>query len=174
VLLDLRIRESPKTEAVDPRHGLLALTRLVQIPPVRSVVMSVVHEPAWLRAAGEIGAWAFWDKDQVGDTLVSLLRRVAAGEHLLTEEQWFDEEKERLRESLSPREWEVLLCLEQGLSTQKIADRLEISVRTVEKHVESVLGKLGVHSRLEAVARARELGLLSADRPEFPPPDPTV
>lgn len=171
VLLDLRIRESSEAEETNARHGLRVLLGLSQMPRIRSMIMSFAHDPAWLRAASEIGAWAFWSKDEDVTSLVGLLRQVAAGEPALTAEQWAEVEKKRLVETLSPREWEVLLFLEQGLANQEIADRLEISVRTVEKHVENVLGKLGVHSRLEAVARARELGLLSADRPEFPPLD---
>ncbi|MFQ5859540.1 MAG: response regulator transcription factor [Anaerolineae bacterium] len=86
-------------------------------------------------------------------------------------EEWTEAENERVPVQLTPREWEVLLCLDQGLSNREIAGRLEISVRTVERHAGNVRAKLGVRSRLEAVARARALGLLSASRPEFPPPD---
>ncbi len=63
-------------------------------------------------------------------------------------------------EPLSRRELEVLSLLAKGLSNQQIADRLVISVRTVKKHVENIHGKLGVQSRTQAVARARELGLV--------------
>lgn len=55
---------------------------------------------------------------------------------------------------LTPREWQVLRALEQGLSTREIAASLEISVNTVRTHVQHLLPKLGVHSRLQAAARA--------------------
>ena len=54
----------------------------------------------------------------------------------------------------------MLLLVAKGLSNQQIADRLVISIRTVKKHVENIHGKLGVQNRTQAVARARELGLL--------------
>lgn len=63
-------------------------------------------------------------------------------------------------ESLSPREMEVLQLIAAGNSNQAIADQLFIAVRTVKKHASNVYGKLGVSSRTQAVARARELGLL--------------
>ena len=64
-------------------------------------------------------------------------------------------------EQLTPRELEVLELLAAGDSNQAIAEKLIISVRTVKKHTGNIYGKLGVDSRMQAVARARELGLLS-------------
>jgi LuxR family maltose regulon positive regulatory protein len=67
---------------------------------------------------------------------------------------------QRLVEPLSRRELEVLRLLATELSGPEIAQHLVISVTTVRSHTRSIYGKLGVHSRYEAVARARELGLL--------------
>jgi LuxR family maltose regulon positive regulatory protein len=63
-------------------------------------------------------------------------------------------------EPLSERELQVLRLLSTGLSSTDIAEELSISVNTVRSHVRSIYGKLDVHSRYEAVARAKELGLL--------------
>jgi DNA-binding CsgD family transcriptional regulator len=60
---------------------------------------------------------------------------------------------------LTRREREVLQYLSDGHTTQEIASRLSISVRTVRNHVEHILHKLHAHSRLEAVAVSRRLGL---------------
>ncbi|MFQ5859541.1 MAG: response regulator, partial [Anaerolineae bacterium] len=75
VLLDLRIGESLETEETDARHGLRALLGLERMPQVRTVVMSFIRDPAWLRAVAQTGAWAFWNKDEDVATLVGLLRR---------------------------------------------------------------------------------------------------
>jgi PAS domain S-box-containing protein len=61
---------------------------------------------------------------------------------------------------LSPREHEVLLNLAAGCSTAEMARRMGISVETVRNHVRRLLRKLGVHSRVEAVALARREGLV--------------
>ena len=65
-----------------------------------------------------------------------------------------------LVEPLTGRELEVLAMLAAGRSNQAIASELVVTLDTVKKHVSHILGKLGAASRTEAVARARELGLI--------------
>jgi LuxR family maltose regulon positive regulatory protein len=65
-----------------------------------------------------------------------------------------------LVEPLSERELDVLRLVAQGLSNGEIATRLVVSVGTVKTHVHSIINKIGVSSRTQAVARARELELL--------------
>jgi PAS domain S-box-containing protein len=62
---------------------------------------------------------------------------------------------------LTPRQGEVLRHLAAGCSTQQIAQHMGLSVETVRNHIRAVLRKLGAHSRLQAVANARRLGLLT-------------
>jgi len=68
--------------------------------------------------------------------------------------------KQPLVEPLSERELEVLRLMAEGLSNQEIADKLFISVGTVKTHVHNICGKLAAGSRTQAVAQARQLGLL--------------
>jgi LuxR family maltose regulon positive regulatory protein len=63
-------------------------------------------------------------------------------------------------EPLSERELEVLHLIADGLSNREIAAKLVLAVTTVKKHASNIYGKLGVRSRTEAVARARDLGWL--------------
>jgi LuxR family transcriptional regulator, maltose regulon positive regulatory protein len=65
-----------------------------------------------------------------------------------------------LAESISPRELEVLELMAKGLSNVEISRRLFLTVNTLKAHTNSIYGKLDVHSRMQAVIRARELGLL--------------
>jgi DNA-binding CsgD family transcriptional regulator len=63
-------------------------------------------------------------------------------------------------DALTPRERQVLLLLAHGMSTDEMADMLNISPATTRNHIQSIMGKLGVHSRLEAVAHAYQQGLI--------------
>ena len=65
--------------------------------------------------------------------------------------------------NLTPREVEVLALVEQGLRNKQIAERLFLSAKTVDHHVGAILRKLGVHTRGEAGAAARRLGLAPDD-----------
>jgi ATP/maltotriose-dependent transcriptional regulator MalT len=65
-----------------------------------------------------------------------------------------------LPESLSEREFEVLQLIAEGYSNQEIAQKLVVAVSTVKKHINSIFGKLGVTHRAQAIAQARELGIL--------------
>jgi LuxR family maltose regulon positive regulatory protein len=65
-----------------------------------------------------------------------------------------------LAEALTPREVEVLRLVAEGLSNQQIASQLYLSLATVKKHTSSILGKLDTSNRTQAIARARQLGLL--------------
>ena len=66
---------------------------------------------------------------------------------------------------LSPRELDVLRLLAEMLSTTEIAAALFVSINTVRTHIRSILRKLGVTRRNDAVRRARDLHLLELDRP---------
>ena len=63
-------------------------------------------------------------------------------------------------EPLSDRELEVLRLVAAGLSNQEIAKKLVIALSTVKTHINSIYGKLSAQNRTQAVARAREAGLL--------------
>ena len=61
---------------------------------------------------------------------------------------------------LTPRQLDVLRYVASGHSTESIAKSLGISVETVRNHVRGLMGRLGVHTRLEAVIRGHELGIV--------------
>ena len=99
--------------------------------------------------------------------LVGLCRTISASYWLhLNLRQQTSEDKpslplsQPLIEPLSQRELEVLHLVAQGLSNREISERLFLTLSTVKGHNRQLFGKLQVQSRTEAVARARELGLL--------------
>jgi len=85
-------------------------------------------------------------------------------------EQHGASEAHGVQEALSPRELEVLAVVAAGGTNEAVGKVLFISPRTVKKHLENIYGKLGVHSRGEAVHRSRMLGLLPTDSPRSSSP----
>jgi len=73
-----------------------------------------------------------------------------------------------LVEALSARERDVLRLLANGMDNAQIARTLAVAISTVKAHINHTFGKLGVHSRLEAVLRAQELNLIVEDAPKSP------
>jgi len=82
------------------------------------------------------------------------------GEKQQSENSSYSPPGQPLIEPLSPRELEVLRLIAQGLSNQEISERLFLALGTVKGHNQKIFGKLQVQRRTEAIARARQLGLL--------------
>ncbi|QNP67371.1 response regulator transcription factor [Streptomyces genisteinicus] len=142
---------------------------------VRSVVLAQKDDPGRAALALQTGASGWIAKDCSLQRLLSVIRGVLRDEtHLspalltgvlreLTAARKHRTESEQLVESLTPREQEVLRCMVAGLGRKAVAERLFLSPHTVRTHMQNVLGKLGVHSTLAAVALARRAGVGPAD-----------
>ncbi|MEN3584622.1 MULTISPECIES: response regulator transcription factor [unclassified Streptomyces] len=144
-------------------------------PRVRTVVLAAKDDPRRAALALQAGACAWVAKDCSLSRLLTVIRGVLRGEtHLppalltgvlreLTAARRHRTESERLVASLTPREREVLRCMVAGLGRKAVAERLFLSPHTVRTHMQNVLGKLGVHSTLAAVALARRAGVGPAE-----------
>jgi NarL family two-component system response regulator LiaR len=107
-------------------------------------------------------------KDSSADELVHAIQSVAMGRSSVPQElaamMLTGEPGSRSTPDdpqLTPRELEVLGCLGQGMTDDEIASALAISKPTVRSHVSSILGKLGVSNRTQAVLEAQARGLLT-------------
>jgi len=135
-------------------------------PNARFVFLSRDDSDAAQLSAVEAGASAYLHKSSPGAEVIATIRQVADGQNLITPAtiaRLVSEGRERahVRESLSPREREVLQLMADGVPTRQIAQQLVISYSTVRTHVRSISGKLGTKSMVNAVVTARELELLS-------------
>jgi DNA-binding NarL/FixJ family response regulator len=131
-------------------------------PPVLALVRSEQEARAAL-SAGAAGAVL---RGSDGATLRAALQAVSRGlvvtEHGFTSLRPAPETRPATSaEAFTPREREVLALLARGLSNRDIADALEISAHTAKFHVNSILQKLGVERRTEAVVRAARMGLVT-------------
>ncbi|NLU69989.1 response regulator transcription factor [Streptomyces sp. HNM0574] len=144
-------------------------------PRLRTVVLAERDDAARAAAALQAGAGGWIGKDCSLSRLLQVIRGVLRNEtHLapallthvlreLTATRKHRTESELLVEALTPREREVLRCMVAGLGRKAVAERLYLSPHTVRTHMQNVLGKLGVHSTLAAVALARRAGVGPAD-----------
>ena len=116
-------------------------------------LLTTFSEPVLVQQAAYAGADAYWSKELPPEALAERLRRLYRGE------------EPRLRApelpKLTAREQEVLHWMAQGLSTKEIARNLHISPETVKDHLVRLYEKLEARNRVEALERARSLGLLS-------------
>ena len=116
------------------------------------------------------GAVGHLTKSRGLDDVVSAVRTAASGEILFAPSELqrllvTAPTSRELEEPLTARELEVLRVLAGGISTAAGAELLGISPATLRAHVQAILRKLGAHSRLEAVAEAARIGLITIESP---------
>ena len=157
VLLDLSMPEM---------DGLTALPLIRDVSPASEIVVLTASEDEDnLLGAIRAGAAGYLLKSEPPERIVAFMRGIAQGEAALSgavARRLLDQVREgggrtsvpdAIAAVLSARELEVLLMLDQHLGTDEIAARLFISEHTVRSHVKSLLAKLGVSSRREALER---------------------
>ncbi len=151
--------------------GLEALPRVRQVAPEAKILVLTIHEDeAYFFRALEAGAAGYVLKGASAEEFLAALRLTARGgvpvppmlgQRLLAD--YTDRTKGSPppnHAQLSPREREVLSLVADGRMNKEIAERLSISVRTVERYRASIMNKLGLHNRAELVAYAVRRGLL--------------
>jgi DNA-binding NarL/FixJ family response regulator len=161
VLLDL---EMPEMDGVE------ALKQMRQVcPAVRVIVLTAFDTDERIVGAVRAGAQGYLLKGTPREEIFRAIRVVSKGGSLLEplvasklihHVESGAQEPDRPRETLTEREREVLTLLAQGRTNKEIAASLVITERTVKFHVSSILAKLGVGNRTEAVTLAAQQGLV--------------
>ena len=152
VLADLRMRE------MNGEAMLLELRHLC--PNVRSVVLTTYHSDEDVFGAVKAGAMAYILKSSSLEQVTEAIRKVYAGERWIPAHIAQQLAQRLSRAPLSTRELEILQLVARGMKNHEIAEVLLISENTVRNHVVSVLEKLGVRDRSEAIAVALQQGLV--------------
>jgi DNA-binding NarL/FixJ family response regulator len=144
-------------------------------PRAVALVLTYFSDRERLARAVEAGASGVLHKSASVGEVVEAVRRLHAGEQLLSLEEVFealrlvDQERRRDREvwlwfeRLTDRELEVLQALADGLSDREISERFHVGTATVRTHVTSILAKLKVASRLQALVLAVRHGIVKID-----------
>lgn len=130
------------------------------------LVLTAYDQLAYIQAMLRLGVKGYWLKSARGSEIRQAVYEVARGKRSLAPEVHrllLDEASTTLAipaEPLTARELDVLRLVVQGTRNSEIGQRLSIAVKTVETHLTSIYGKLGVQSRAEAIALAQKQGLL--------------
>jgi DNA-binding NarL/FixJ family response regulator len=169
VLMDYRLPDGTGAEA----------TRAIKArwPAARVVMVTALTDDETLLESIQAGADGYLTKDRAAEDVVTAVRAAYAGETLLPRSVIVEiarrvaaarerGDERRVVEPLTPRELEILRALTEGMSTPEICERLFIAPNTLRTHVQNIMGKLRVHSKLEAVAFALKYRLVDPPTPE--------
>lgn len=152
VLMDLRM---PVKDGVRATAEIRA-----KHPDARVLMLTTFDGDTDIHRAMEAGAQGYVLKNSTGDKLIPALRAVAAGQRWIPKEIATRLASRNLFEDLTPRELQVLEQMAKGLANKEIADVLNITSHTVKDHLKSILGKLHVADRTEAVTVALQRGII--------------
>ncbi|CAN5671656.1 response regulator transcription factor [soil metagenome] len=168
ILLDLSL----------PAPGGIETTQRIkrETPSVGIIALAVAEDEDQLFEAIKAGAAAFILKDISPDDLVTVIRRVRSGEYLINDKVFsrptvasrvlkefrelavYGQEATPIFAPLSPREVEILDNIAKGMTNKQVAYALGISEQTVKNHMSSILRKLSVNDRTQAVVYAMKQG----------------
>ena len=178
---DLAVQLSPDIILMDlslPAPGGIETTQRIkrELPSAGIIVLAVNEDEDALFDAIKAGAAAFILKDVAPDDLVAIILRVASGEYLINDKVFskpavasrvlkefrelaiYGQEAAPIFAPLSPREVEILDNIAQGMTNKQVAYALSISEQTVKNHMSSILRKLSVNDRTQAVVYAMRQG----------------
>jgi DNA-binding NarL/FixJ family response regulator len=179
--LDAAFATNPDVILMDlslPPPGGIESTQRVkrELPSAAIVVLSTEEDEDALFESIKAGAAAFILKDIAPEDLVMIIRRVVAGEYLINDKVFskpavasrvlkefrelavYGQEAAPIFAPLSPREVEILDNIAQGMTNKQVAYALSISEQTVKNHMSSILRKLSVNDRTQAVVYAMRQG----------------
>jgi DNA-binding NarL/FixJ family response regulator len=168
VLLDLSL----------PAPGGIETTQRIkrEVPSAGIIALAVAEDEDQLFDAIKAGAAAFVLKDVSPEDLITIIRRVRAGEYLINDKVFarpsvasrvlkefrelavYGQEAAPIFAPLSPREVEILDNIAKGMTNKQVAYALTISEQSVKNHMSSILRKLSVNDRTQAVVYAMKQG----------------
>jgi DNA-binding NarL/FixJ family response regulator len=183
--LDLIKNLQPDIAILDIRmpklNGIEVVRQMKNVSPhTKAIMLTAYDDDEYVLALMEAGASGYLLKTAHEKDLIDSIRGVSSGEPVLDPAiamkiarlwaQRGTSASQGSPEQLSPRELEVLDLAAKGLRNKAIADKLGISIRTVEGHFNSIFSKLGVSSRMEAIleAMSRHLVTISDDKRDRP------
>jgi DNA-binding NarL/FixJ family response regulator len=152
---------------IPPAGATDLITKVLAVSPTTRVLTISAGDPRAALPTLRAGAVGHIAKETSPERLARIVERAADGEPIIPGQllgpllelirEMPDGGWRPLHSRLTTREWEIIELLEQGANTHQIADQLVLSATTIYSHVKSVLRKLGVHNRHDAIIAANQL-----------------
>ena len=163
---------------IPPAGATDLITKVLAVSPTTRVLTISAGDPRAALPTLRAGAVGHIAKETDPERLARIVERAADGEPIIPGQllgpllelirEMPDGGWRPLHSRLTTREWEIIELLEQGASTHQIADQLVLSATTIYSHVKSVLRKLGVHNRHDAIIAANQLRRHETHHPTHP------
>ena len=149
------------------RDGIDGLTAAGEIkrdhPETRIILTTSASETTWEDQARAVGVEGFWYKEYEVHSLIEIMNRVMAGETVYPSDPPDLSLGNVKRSDLTDRELEVLRELTGGLTNEEIAEKLNVTVFTIKRHIQNMLQKTGYKNRLDLAINAKALGLVVSE-----------
>lgn len=183
--VDLAVRLRPEVVVMDIgmpiMNGFQATYEILQArPKTRILVLSAHSDDEYVARMTSVGVLGYLTKQNSGQSLVHAIKEVAAGRPFFSPsiQRRLSDAKRRAMESglgskassvvLTTREEEVLHCVAEGKSNKQVAERLGISIKTVEKHRQQLMDKLNIHDTAGLTRHAIAKGIIDTIIPVDP------
>lgn len=141
---------------------------LTEYPACKIIIITSFYDEAQVIPAIEAGAFSYLLKTASANEVVQAINKAFVGEAVI-EPKVANVMVKKLRtvekkphDDLTEREFEVLMCIGEGMTNQQISEELYIGIKTVKTHVSNILSKLGVTDRTQAAVYANRNGIIQS------------
>ena len=160
--VDLLIMDVMMADGID---GLSAATLIKQKhPEIKIILTTSTSETSWEEKAREAGIESFWYKEYDEHGLLEIMERTMNGESVYPQDVPNVPFGKITRADLTDRELEIIRELTASMTNEEIAEKLQISVNTVKRHIQNIMEKTGFESRLDLAMSAKSQGLVVNDQ----------
>lgn len=161
--IDLVLLDLSMPDGMDGLQTAVELRRI--LPQAKIVIFSMYDEEAYQRKAYESGVDGYLVKRLKGEDIVKNLQEILRGKKIFSEKIIHEQMKGRERKSLwelpiTRREQEVFILTVLGHSQKEIAEKLNITVKTVENHRQNISKKIGTHKKNDWIELAKKYNML--------------
>ncbi|WP_394136682.1 response regulator transcription factor [Cytobacillus oceanisediminis] len=150
-------------------NGIEATREILKsYPGCKIIIITSYYDDEQVFPAIEAGAFSYMLKTANASEVVSAIKKASQGEPVIESKvankmvSRFRAQEKKPHDDLTEREFDVLMCIAEGMTNQEISDELFIGIKTVKTHVSNILSKLGVSDRTQAAVYANRNGIIKS------------